>query len=112
MAGLYNFSIEQGSTFEKEISWRDSVGNIISLVGYTAKMQIRDSKTDAIIKDLESNITISNDLIKINMTALETAIFDAVTYGTFGNYDLLLEKNGVVTRLIQGRVSFSSVVTK
>ena len=111
MAGFYNFTIEQFSDFEKTIYWRDSQGVDISLVGVAAEMQIRNPLTDEIIKDCTANISIT-DKIKLSMTAIETAIFDSKIYGNNLVYDILLTKNGIVNRLLQGRISISNGVTK
>jgi hypothetical protein len=40
-AGKYNFSIEQGTTVDFEISYTDSNDNPIDLSGYTARLDIR-----------------------------------------------------------------------
>ena len=44
-AGIYNLEILQGETFEKRITWKDKSGNVVDLSGYSAKMQIRNSKS-------------------------------------------------------------------
>ena len=38
-AGSYNFTLEQGTTFSREITVQES-GSAMSLTGYTGRMQI------------------------------------------------------------------------
>lgn len=42
-AGKYSFSIEQGSTVDFELAYKDSNGNPIDLTGYQARMQLKNS---------------------------------------------------------------------
>jgi len=37
-AGKYSFTIEQGSTVDFEITYKDSNGNPVDLTGYQARM--------------------------------------------------------------------------
>jgi hypothetical protein len=40
-AGKYSFIIEQGSTLNFEVQYKDSASTTINLSGYSGKMQIR-----------------------------------------------------------------------
>ena len=51
-AGKYSFTIEQGSTVDFRIEYKDSNSNPIDLTNYQARMQIRSTK--------ESNSLICN----------------------------------------------------
>ena len=42
-AGIYNFIIEQGTTVNFRIDYRDSEGNPVDLTGYEGRMQIRNA---------------------------------------------------------------------
>src|SRR5665213_576951 len=48
-AGIYPISIEQGATFYRKLQWTDSASVAINLTGYTAKMQLRSSPSDATV---------------------------------------------------------------
>ena len=37
-AGRYSFVVEQGSTFNIELQYKDSNGNPVNLTGYSGKM--------------------------------------------------------------------------
>ena len=42
-AGIYNFTIEQGSTLVKQFTYKDTAGTVVNLDGYSVRMQIRDT---------------------------------------------------------------------
>lgn len=111
-AATYDLLIEQGATFDQEFIWKDSTGTPIDLTGYTARMKIRQLKTDAEIISLTSSsgITIaSGGSITILITATQTAALPTCR----GRYDLeLQDSTGVVTRLLQGDVEISAEVTR
>lgn len=111
-AGIYNLEILQGETFEKRITWKDQSGNVVDLSGYSAKMQIRNSKsqTAPLIVELSTTngkIVIVDNVIIITIAASETASMNF----TIGYYDLELTKASVVKRLLQGSVTLDVGVT-
>ena len=56
-AGKYSFAIEQGSTVDFEITYKDSNGDPIDLTDYQARMQIRPSKgADTVYITLSSSL--------------------------------------------------------
>ena len=56
-AGKYSFTIEQGTTHEFEIQWKDSNGLPVDLAGYVGKMQIRASKGGTNFISLSSSLS-------------------------------------------------------
>jgi len=110
MADNYSLKIEQGATLEKEIRYKDNNGNPISLVGYAAKMQIRNQKDNTLVIELSTSngkITIDENKLTFIISATETgamSLKDMI-------YDLEITKDGVVTRLLQGNVVISKEVT-
>lgn len=112
--GTYNFTIYQGATFSRILTWKDENGDLIDLTGFTARMQIR-KKIDG---DLLADMTTANSkialggaagTITLSLTASETAAINS----SKGVYDLeLVSGGGIVTRLVQGDVTFSKEVTK
>lgn len=114
-AATYNFEIEQGTSLNKSVVWKDSNGVVINLTGYTARMQIRETiDSDLVLLELST----SNG--KISLTPGEGKItleFDpADTSGewwTRGRYDLeLTSASGFVTRVLKGKVTLSKEVTR
>jgi hypothetical protein len=113
IAGIYNFTLDQGSTWTLQIVYNDSNGNPVNLTGYTAEMQIRrkfDSDTAVLtISTSNGGITITGPTGTLDLIATdEQADIDAGLYV----YDLELSIGGVRTRLIQGTVTVSGEVTR
>lgn len=113
-AGVYNFTIEQGSTWSRTITVRDSAGDIQNLSGYTARMHIRKD-IDAAATLLE--LTTANGRIVIDGSAgTVTLSLDATTAASLtkgGVYDIeLVSAGGEVTRLLEGQVILRKNVTR
>jgi hypothetical protein len=113
IAGIYNFTLDQGSTWTLQIVYKDSNGNPINLTGYTAEMQVRrkfDSDTAVLtLSTSNGGITIVGATGTLNLIATdEQAAIDPGLYV----YDLELSTGGVRTRLIQGTVTVSGEVTR
>lgn len=113
-AGTYNFTIEQGATFSRTLTWKDGSGNPIDLTGYTAKLELKDVKGNVIITlttNTGGGITLggSAGTIAVTMTATQTAAFNF----SAAHYDLkLTASDGVtVTRLLEGVVNLDDEVT-
>jgi len=126
-AGKYSFVIEQGSTLNFEVQYKDSNNTPIDLTGYSGKMQIRSDYAD---NSPSTYITLSSSLaadgtglnfsgssgttplssgsIAIVISAVSTSLF------TFNEakYDLELTSGNVVTRILEGNVKLSKEVTR
>lgn len=118
-AGQYNFEIEQGVTFSKTFTWKDSDGDAIPISGYTIRMMARNDYDDALPVITLSTVATpggialvgdgSTGQFTISMTAAVTAAYN------FSNliYDLeAVSAGGVVTRLLEGTITLSKEVTK
>lgn len=113
-AGSYNVLIEAGATFSLTVTYTDAGGTPINLTGYTARMQIRDARADAVAA-LELNttngrivITGATGLLTLSIAAVDTALLDMRS----GVYDLIITSaGGVVTRLLEGFVTVSAAIT-
>ena len=125
IAGIYNITIEQGSTFVRLLSieqpdiTNDPSGETFipfDLNGYTARMQIRrtiESSTAMISLTTENGgidvipETAVNE-IKLLITAANTA-----TLETSGVYDLeIIDSLGNVSKVVRGSVTLIPEVTK
>ena len=113
MAGSYNFTIEQGATFNLLMTWRiDNVA--VNLTGYTARLQARIDvdETDTILSlTTGAGITLGGaaGTITLDQTATQTALLPTGEYV----YDLELQSSGgIVTRLLQGELNISAEVTR
>lgn len=112
--GTYDFTLYQGATFQRVLTWKDEAGDVTDLTGYTARMHIRTNldADDAFITLTTENggITLGGEegTITLLISATDTA---AITYAT-GVYDLELITGSTVTRLLQGQVDISKEVTR
>lgn len=125
IAGIYNITIEQGSTFVRLLSIEqpdianDPTGETFipfDLNGYTARMQIRrtiESDTAMISLTTENGgidvipETAVNE-IKLLITAANTA-----TLATSGVYDLeIIDNLGNVSKVVRGNMTLIPEVTK
>jgi hypothetical protein len=113
MAGAYNFTIEQGATFNLLMTWR--IDNVpVNLTGYTARLQARIDvdETDTILSlTTGAGITLGGaaGTISLDQTATQTAVLPKGEYV----YDLELQSSGgIVTRLLQGELNISAEVTR
>lgn len=114
-ATLYDITIEQGATFRLSLAWKDSTGVPVNLTGYSARMQVRRSHGDGVAQlDLSTgngSITLGGAGGTIEVVASASAT-DAMTARS-GVYDLELESAaGVVTRLMEGKVTVMPSVTR
>jgi hypothetical protein len=111
-AGVYNFTLDQGSVFYINLVYNNPDGTPINLTGMTAKMQLARSFTT--VKDLTlsspSNgivITPLTGNIAVTITDEQTALLGSGFYV----YDLELDNAGVIDRIIQGTITVSPQVT-
>lgn len=121
-AGKYSFTIEQGSTVEIPLVYKDSAGVPVNLTQYSSKMQIRDSygSTPPIIT-LTS--TLNADGTGLNMSNAVSGgitIYIASCTSSMFNfseaiYDLdIISGSGdcpIINRILEGKVRLSKEVT-
>jgi hypothetical protein len=126
-AGKYSFTIEQGSTINFEIQYKDANGNPIDLTGYSGKMMIRSNyaDTDPITYATLSS-SLSPDGTGLNFsgsngttspTSGSIGIFiSAVSSSAFtfniARYDLEITSGNIVNRILEGQVNLSQEVTR
>lgn len=113
-AGIYNFTIDQGSNWNLNVIYKDANGAPINLTGYTAAMQLRENYNSDVaeltLSTSNGGITITGNLGKLALTA--TASQTAALSSGFYVYDLEISSGGVVTRIIQGQITVAGEVTR
>jgi hypothetical protein len=124
-AGRYSFIIEQGSTLNLELQYKDSDNTPIDLSNYGGRMQIRPTvESDDIIISLSSsllpdgtglNFSGSNGITPPESGSIGIFI-SAVTSSMFNFdeavYDLEIYSGDIVTRILEGKVKLSKEVTR
>lgn len=114
IAGIYNFTIDQGATFARHITIKSADGTLYNLTNYSARMQIRREVADSSIL---INLTTENGGLTLGETdgTVDIYISDEAT-GTLtrdGVYDLeIVSDAGEVFRVIQGIVRLNLEVTR
>ena len=114
-AAVFNFTIEQGITLNKVFLWKDSLGAVINLTGYTARMQARPSVTSATIY-LDMTTANGQIVITANTGSIQLLVSATTTNAiewARAKYDLeLVSPAGVVTRLIYGDIDVLKGITR
>ena len=112
-AGIYNFTCEQGATFQRDVEVTNFDDTIRDLSGFTARMQVRRDMeaTSALVELTTENgrMSIAGTLgtLSLSISAADTA---ALTQG--GIYDLeIVDGVGAVERLLQGNFNLDENVT-
>ena len=110
-AANYDLTIDQGSTFVIDITVKES-GSVKDLTGYSARAQMRSTKTTATVAGTFScSIPIATaGIVKMELPA---ATSSGMTAGLFF-YDLEIHTAGdaIVKRLIEGKVTLNQEVTR
>jgi len=124
-AGKYSFVLEQGSTFDIEIQYKDTTGSAVDLSGYSGKMQIRPTiASETVYLTLSSSL--NGDGTGLNFsgsngstppTSGSVGIFVSATSSsaldfTEAVYDLEITSGSIVTRILEGKVKLSKEVTR
>lgn len=114
-AGKLDFIIEQGATFRRVISWKNDADVPFDLTDYTARMQVRAHLSSPIpiitLTTENDGLTIDGEDGQLVLTISAEATDDLTLND--GVYDLEVESpEGVVTRLLQGRVIIERSVTR
>jgi hypothetical protein len=114
LAGTHNFTIDQGATFSRRISVKNSDNTVYPLGGCTVQMQIRrDYRSTSPMVTLTSD----DDSISIFTTTGEIVLYlsDEQTRDltSDGVYDIEIENaSGERFRLLQGKVRLRPEVTR
>lgn len=128
-AGKYSFIIEQGTTVNFEIQYRDSNNVPVDLSGYTARMQLRPT-VDSNTVYLTLSSSLNPDGTGLNMSGsngstpptsgsigiyIASCTSSLLTFDT-AYYDLEIYSGSgvcpVTTRLLEGQVKLSREVTR
>lgn len=135
-AGRYSFIVEQGSTVDFTIVYKDSNGNPVDLSNYESRMDIRPSKSSTtIICQLSSSLQAdgtgldmtppsasttlpkSSGSIRVYISAYSSSQFSSGSNYSWdvASYDLeVFSGSGVTTtvdRILEGKVKLSKEVT-
>lgn len=130
-AGIYNFILEQGTTVNFRIDYKDVNGEPVDLTDYQARMQIRNDPAGSVVyTTLTSTLTPCGS--GLNLTPVSASVTLPASSGSIGvyisaltsslfafdkaYYDIeLTSGSGAcqhVVRLLQGKIKLSREVTR
>lgn len=114
MAGQKNFEVDQNTTFRFIVEYKDNNGTAINLTGASAKLQVRDTKGGSklafTLTSPAGGIVIDPTLGKLTITMTPTQT-NKLFYPK-SSYDLMvIDSNGVKTKLVEGFLTLSRSVT-
>lgn len=115
MNGQYNFTIQQGATFNRVIAFKDSAGDPVSLVGYVARMQLRKefSSTEPALSLTEGDGLTTNGAagtVTIDIDYERTR--DVPAWDYYYDLELFNADENIVHRYLQGVVTISPEATR
>ncbi len=108
----YNFTIYQGTTFERLLTYKDANNAVVNLSGFSARMKIRKSWGSPVLLELANGSGITLAATTPNLTITVTPVQTAALDFEYAVYDLEIEApSGKVDRLLEGRVTLHKEVT-
>lgn len=109
LAGVYDFTIQQGARLEVTFFCQDPDGTEIDLTGYAARALVR---TDAVVLDLAPVITDpAAGRIEIDVPASVTAALGGWRVATW-DLEIYTPGDADVQRILEGRVTLSPEATR
>ena len=125
-AGIYNLTLEQGTTVDFQIQYKDVSGSAINLTGYGAAMQIRSNYADTNpITYLTLSSSLNSDGTGLNMSSASdgyigifiSACSSSILNFNNAKYDLEIYSGSIggcpiTTRILEGQVKLSKEITR
>lgn len=101
MSGKYDFTIEQGITFSKTVTWKDESDTPVDMTGMTANAAVR-TRDGLPITEFVCTVNASDGEIVLGLPHTTTGVLDFDT----AIYDLDVLQGGVpIKRLLRGVVT-------
>lgn len=125
-AGIYNLTLEQGTTIDLKLQYKDVSGNAIDLTGYDASMQIKSNYADTNpITYLTLSSSLNSDGTGLNMSSASdgyigifiSACSSSILNFNNAKYDLEIYSGSIggcpiTTRILEGQVKLSKEITR
>ncbi len=109
-AGTYNFIIEQGATFSRQLTVKEN-SSALNLTGYSVASLMRSTHDSSTVAGTFTCTISSASGGIINMT-MTPAVTGAIEEGIY-KYDLEITSGaGTITRLLEGEVTVNPEVTR
>ena len=109
-AGTYNFIMEQGATFTRQLTVKENT-SALNLTGYSVASLMRSTHDSSTVVGTFT-CTISNAVGGIMQMSMTPAVTGAIEEGIYV-YDVEIASGvGTVTRLMEGTVTVNPEVTR
>ena len=108
MATKANLVIDQGSTYSTVLTLTDEFGDSLLLNGMVANSQMRKSYTSSNATTFSTSIDTQTGTITLSLSAAQTGALVAGRYV----YDVEIQNNTSVTRILEGIVTVTPQVTR
>jgi hypothetical protein len=110
MATARNLTIDQGSTYSISIELSDALGNSLDLTEYDIRAQLRKSYGSNTFTEFtaSSGINPENGVITLSLTSEQTGALRPGRYV----YDIEIENEDEVTRVLEGIITVTPEVTR
>jgi hypothetical protein len=105
-AGSHNFKIEQGTTFNNTITYKQANGDAVNISGAAITLKAKDNRSDNnLVVDLSvgNGITITNATQGIFTISLSASVTAAYTWNR-ADYDLDITISSNTERLLTGQL--------
>lgn len=111
--GIYDFEVEQGTTFGVDVTFRDADGSTRPLANYAARIDIRTFRGAPTATDIwntgeEITVFDTEPNLRLTVPASKTASYPVGSY----EYDLEVELAGVVEKLLVGKIIITGEATR
>lgn len=112
-AAAVDLSVEQGTTWEQDIVWKDSNDDPVDVSGYTGLMQVRETQESDVVVVAPTIVFGTTDgAITLSLTDTQTAGLDANGDRAWV-YDLFVTSpSGTVTKLMAGQFNVVAAVSR
>lgn len=108
MAIKANLVIDQGADYSTTVRLTDDDENVVSLTGYTASAQMRKTYTSSNAVNFTTTLGTTTGIVTLALSDTQTA---NLTPGRYV-YDVLLTRNGLTSRIVEGIVTVTPGVTR
>ena len=106
-AAAYDFTIRQGATFQRVLTYKDAAGALVNLTGYTGRMQVRRGNT--LLATASVSLGGSAGTITVTIPKETTAALPVVE----ADYDLFLTSaGGLADCLLAGTLTVEGAVSR
>lgn len=101
-----NLILEQGATFQRNISLSDTNGMPLNVAGYTANAALKHDPDSSNAYPFEVNLT--TGICSLRMEANATALIPEGRYF----YDVLMTNGSNTTRIVEGQIAVTPQISE